>query len=300
MVVLTRRALLGLAAAGVGFGGGLLIGRPSLTGTANEPPPLALAPIAIDTSTAEPSTATPVPTSPTVIPPTVEAIPTAPARPTPTVSPVVILPTRTPVVASALPKPEISHVKTDRKVVALTFDAGADKGETAQTLRVLRERGVRATFFVTGRFAELFPALVADMTADGHEIANHTYDHKDLVDLTNEQIAAQLEKTDAVLRGFTGGSTKPLMRAPFGSRDARVRAAIDAAGYRSIYWALDGGDWKPGATPGGVINVLKKAAAGDVIVQHCSTAPTASALPTVLNDLAKRGLAVVTVSALLS
>ncbi len=227
---------------------------------------------------------------------------TPPARPTTTATALAPRPTATaaepPLAVEVLP--EVSHVATTRPVVALTFDAGGDAGSTALTLRILRERGAKATFFVTGRFAEQFPTLVREMVLDGHELANHTYDHKDLEGLSNAQAVAELERTDGILRGFTGATTRPLMRAPFGSRDARVRAAIASAGYRSIYWAIDGGDWKPGATAGAVIAAVRKARAGDVVVQHCATAPTAAALPTILDDFARRGLTVVTVSSLLA
>jgi peptidoglycan/xylan/chitin deacetylase (PgdA/CDA1 family) len=303
-VVGRRKVLLGLAALGGGFGAGLLLEPrevrtpavvPTTTPAATEVIAVARRPeAAIATPTPVPLTTTPRPPPPTAVA-TPWAVPTARTVPSP-------VPTRaaTPTAAAPAVLPEISRVTTSRQVVALTFDAGADKGATTQTLELLRDRGVRATFFVTGRFAELFPGLIKQMVADGHELANHTYDHKDLVDLTGAQIAAELERTDAILRGFTGVSTRPLMRAPFGSRDARVRAAIAAAGYRSIYWAIDAGDWKPGATPGAVAAAVRKAVAGDVVVQHCSTAPTATALPTILTDLGRRGLAVATVSGLLA
>ena len=310
-----RKVLLGLAALGGGFGVGTLL-------PGNQEPTKEAGLIA-----ARAPTATEVP-RPIDVPPATEvpraslppletpaaATPTTPPRAVPATSPspIPVRATRSvsttrvvvsPTVASrraAAASPEISRVQSSRRVLALTFDAGADGGATGQTLAVLRDRSIRATFFVTGRVAELFPALVRQMAADGHEIANHTYDHKDLIDLSNDQIAAELEKTDAILRGFSGATTKPLMRAPFGSRDERVRAAIDAAGYRSIYWAVDGGDWKSGATPGAVIATLRKAAAGDVVVMHCSSAPTAAALSSILADFGRRGLSVVTVSALMA
>jgi len=261
--------------------------------TATAMPEVSATPTSIPTAVRMPPD-TPVPTrSPSATPPVRPTItPTAPApRPTATAA--------EPALAVEV-LPEVSHIATTRPVVALTFDAGGDAGSTALTLRILRERGVKATFFVTGRFAEQFPTLVREMVLDGHELANHTYDHKDLEGLSNAQIAAELERTDGILRGFTGATTRPLMRAPFGSRDTRVRAAIASAGYRSIYWAIDGGDWKPGATAGGVIAAVRKAKAGDVVVQHCATAPTAAALPAIFDDFARRGLTVVTVSTLLA
>jgi peptidoglycan/xylan/chitin deacetylase (PgdA/CDA1 family) len=72
------------------------------------------------------------------------------------------------------------------------------------------------------------------------------------------------------------------------------------AGYRSVYWALDGGDWREGATASGVAaRVLDNAAAGDIVVQHCAEPATADSLPTILDGLAERGLTVVPLSDLL-
>ena len=196
--------------------------------------------------------------------------------------------------------PEISAVKTERPVVALTFDAGAALGSTMETLDILRGRGVRATFFITGQFAERYPDAIRQMAADGHEISNHTYSHPDLVTVSDEAIVKELERTDQILSGLTGRSSKPWMRMPYGSRDARVLRIVGQAGYRSVYWALDSADWREDATARGVAQrVLANIKAGDVVVHHCSTAATAGALPTILDGLDQRGLRVVTVTELL-
>ncbi len=90
------------------------------------------------------------------------------------------------------------------------------------------------------------------------------------------------------------------MRMPYGSRDKRVLRVVGQAGYRSIYWTVDSLDWRDGATPQGVAaRVLRNVGPGDIVVEHCATTATAGALPTILDGLQARGLAVVTVSDLL-
>ncbi len=191
-------------------------------------------------------------------------------------------------------------MSTSRPVLALTFDAGGELGATMQTLQVLRGHGVHATFFVTGAFADTYPDAVRQMVADGHELANHTYSHRDLIHLPDWEIQDELERADAVLRQFSGHSTRPLMRMPYGSRDKRVLRVVGQAGYRSIYWTVDSLDWRDGATPQGVAaRVLRNVGPGDIVVEHCATTATAGALPTILDGLQARGLAVVTVSDLL-
>lgn len=195
---------------------------------------------------------------------------------------------------------EVTAVKTNRPVLALTFDCGSGDGALAQTLDVLQAYGVRVTFFVTGDFAERYPELVRRIAAEGHELANHTQTHGDLAELSDNRIRQELRTTEETLSGFAGVTTKPLMRMPFGSRDPRVLQIVNGEGYRSIYWSLDSGDWRETATRAGVLQtVLKYSEAGDVVVQHCLPKITAQALPAILDGLAAQGLSVVTVSDLL-
>src|SRR5581483_9388712 len=106
--------------------------------------------------------------------------------------------------------------------------------------------------------------------------------------------------TDAILQRFSGRSTQPLMRMPYGSRDRRILADVAADGYRSIYWTTDTIDWREDATVQSVVaRALNNVVPGEIILQHCATAPTAGALSTILDSLKERGFSVVTVSALL-
>lgn len=184
--------------------------------------------------------------------------------------------------------------------VALTFDAGGVAGPAARILATLRERGVRATFFLSGQWVESYPDLAEQVAADGHELANHSYFHPDLTRLTDEQVLWELESTEAVIAARLGRSSRPWFRPPFGARDRRVLALARQLGFRSVLWSLDSGDWRAGATAAGVLRrVLANVAPGDVVVHHVAAEATAAALPTLLDGLAERGLRVVTVSELL-
>lgn len=240
------------------------------------------------------------PTSMPTLAPTAVPTPAATAVPTPRpTQPPLLVPTVQPAAVPAR-LTEVSAVKTKRPVVALTFDAGGDLGASVKTLDALRNGGVRATFFVTGAFAEQYPEVMQRIVRDGHELANHTYSHADLTTMSDQAIRAELARTDELLHEFSGVSSKPLMRMPFGSRDARVTRVVNAAGYRSVFWALDSADWRVGSTPAGVATrVLTYAEPGDIVVEHCAEASTASALPTILEGLRERGYSVVTLSNLL-
>lgn len=196
---------------------------------------------------------------------------------------------------------EVVSGVADVPLVALTFDAGGVAGPAARVLAVLRERDVRATFFLSGQWIESYPQLAAQIGADGHELANHTYAHPDLRGLSNDRIAWELQFTDALIESATGRSPVPYFRPPFGARDARVVRVAGALGYRSIMWALDSADWRTDATRAGVASrVLRLARAGDVVVMHVASTATAAALGEILDGLAARGLQVVTVTEVLN
>jgi peptidoglycan/xylan/chitin deacetylase (PgdA/CDA1 family) len=186
-------------------------------------------------------------------------------------------------------------------IVALTFDAGTEAGGAApNVLQILRDRGLHVTLFLSGHWVDHNPALAQQMVADGHEIANHSYDHPDLTHLTTDQIVWELDYTDQVVSDLMGVHTRPYFRPPFGARDRRVLDVAAASGFRSIYWSLDSGDWLPRASAAAVAGkILRFAAPGDIVVEHLTSPETADALPVVLDEFAQRGWRVGTVSEVL-
>jgi peptidoglycan/xylan/chitin deacetylase (PgdA/CDA1 family) len=196
---------------------------------------------------------------------------------------------------------EAVHGDPATGVIALTFDAGTEGGGAAQqVLDILRERGLHVTFFLSGHWVDHNPELAQQIVADGHEVANHSYDHPDLTHLSDDQIVWELDYTDQVVSDYMDTHTRPYFRPPFGARNRRVLDVAAASGFRSIYWSLDSGDWLPRATAGGVADkILRYAQPGDIVVEHVGSDATAGALPTVLDDFAERGLKVGTVSEVL-
>src|SRR5262249_48383507 len=95
---------------------------------------------------------------------------------------------------------EIDHGPADRPLVALTFDAGADPGPTAEILRALATADRRCTFFLTGAWVAEHPQLARRIVAAGHELGNHTYTHRDLRRLSDARVAGELERTDSLVR----------------------------------------------------------------------------------------------------
>jgi len=174
-----------------------------------------------------------------------------------------------------------------------------------QVLAALRERGLHITMFITGKYAERYPDAVKQAVADGHEIANHTYSHRDSLLLTDAELTEEFARTEEIIRDLTGISTKPYWRPPYGSRNNHVLNVAVSRGYRSIYWSLDSHD-SVGApkTPDFIFNRVTNTPGvnldGAIVLQHFGSPASASALPLILDRLQEMGLQVVTVSELIS
>jgi peptidoglycan/xylan/chitin deacetylase (PgdA/CDA1 family) len=139
-----------------------------------------------------------------------------------------------------------------RLEVALTFDAGADTGYAAEILDLLRDEGIKATFGMTGLWAQANPDLVRRMVAEGHQLINHTWDHSSLTGantqmppLSPEQITQQLADTEAVVRDLTGGyEMRPYFRPPYGDYDETSLGYVyDNGYYLTIWWTCDTRGW---------------------------------------------------------
>lgn len=196
---------------------------------------------------------------------------------------------------------ELTHAAGSGKV-ALTFDAGASPAPTPSILKTLKSAGLHVTFFLTGKWCEQNPGLVKEIAADGHEIGNHSYSHPDFRKLSDEAIVEQLSKTEEIVMGLTGKTTKPLFRPPMGGRDKRVLSVAGGQGYTSVYWSLDCLDaYKKGITSQQIEDrILGRIQGGDIVLMHCGSAPTAAQLPDLISKLQQRGLQIVKVSELMS
>jgi len=189
--------------------------------------------------------------------------------------------------------------------IALVFNVGAGYTPAVSILDTLRERSLRTTFFVLGWWAERFPDILAQIAADGHEVASHGHSVFDLTKVSDAEVIADLERADAAISAVTGRTTRPLWSPSAGYRDARVRALAASLGYRPIYWTVDSGDWQEQATAEGVYRrVMDQTVNGAIVVMHfdspTSTTTTASILGRLVDDLRARGFEPVTITELLT
>ena len=197
----------------------------------------------------------------------------------------------------------ITSVNTTSKVVALTFDDGADGANTNKILDILAKNNVKATFFLTGSGANNHPQYIKNIAAKGHQLGNHSYTHPDFTKLTATQMKSELDRTEALIKSLTGKTTKPIFRAPFGAVNSTVLSGVGAAGYGyTIQWNIDTIDWK-GLTASQInTKVQTNIKPGSIVLMHTGAgAPgTPLALPTMISQLKAKGYKFVTVSQLLA
>lgn len=176
--------------------------------------------------------------------------------------------------------------------VALTFDLGlTTSGALPTVLETLGRAGVRATFFITGAWAEAQPDMLRWIVAAGHELANHSHSHPDLTKISAAQAAWEIEHTEEVALRLAGRTTKPYFRPPFGAYNPSVLALVERLGFRLVMWTVDSADWRPEATAATIAERAgRRTAAGDIVVMHGYVAKTAAALPAILEALTARGL----------
>jgi peptidoglycan/xylan/chitin deacetylase (PgdA/CDA1 family) len=244
-------------------------------------------------STSSAST-TEVTTAPTTTVPTPQSTTTAVTSTTVTTVP----PTTTTSIAAVTVATRIAKGTNGRAVVALTFDAGADTGNAARILDILASNHVRASFGVTGRWAELNPELFRRMAAD-HQIINHTYDHRSWTGLstktpplTDQERLAEIVRADDVYKRLAGISPAPFFRAPFGDLDKAADRLIAAAGYSyDVLYTTDSRGWQ-GVDPAAIArNCRAGDVAGDIIVMHVgSRSRDVEALQQVIDDIRAAGL----------
>lgn len=186
-------------------------------------------------------------------------------------------------------------IDKSKKLIAFTFDDGPMKGRTERVLKALEKEDFRATFFMLGQNAKLYPDVVEQVYKSGNEVAGHSWDHPLLTKMSSEQIKNQQDKmNDALVKAC--GSKAAIFRPPYGGYNDNVKKIIDTP---LILWNIDTLDWKTRSAPATEKAILDKAQDGDIILMHDIHEPTVQAVEHVLPILKERGYEVCTVSELL-
>lgn len=188
-----------------------------------------------------------------------------------------------------------ADAEDDVKVVALTFDDGPHIRYTEKLLEGLRERGIKATFFLIGESIEGKEDVVRQMKKDGHLIGNHTDTHVQLTLLSEDAACAEIWKSNTKIYDVTG-EIPTYIRPPFGSWDEDLGCAIDMT---PVFWNVDPLDWKYQNADRVVKHVVSKVESGDIILMHDVYESSVEAALKIVDILLEKGYEFVTVEELI-
>ena len=194
----------------------------------------------------------------------------------------------------------IYSVETDEKKVALSFDAAWGNEDTQQILDTLEKYNVKVTFFMTGGWVEKYPEDVEKICAAGHDLGNHSENHKNMSQLADEECQSELMKVHEKVKELTGVEME-LFRPPYGDYDNEVIKNAKDCGYYTIQWDVDSLDWKDYGVDSIIKTVTehKNLQNGSIILMHNGAKYTAEALPKVIEKLQSMGYEIVPISELI-
>jgi peptidoglycan/xylan/chitin deacetylase (PgdA/CDA1 family) len=176
---------------------------------------------------------------------------------------------------------------TQEKALALMFNVDWGEDIIPELLKVLEEKEVKVTFFVSGRFAKKFPDLIVKISQVGHEIGNHGYSHPYPNKLTLEQNMQEITATEKVFQELKINVAK-IFAPPYGEHGKVVLQAANTLGYKTIMWTLDTIDWQDPSPEVILRRILPKVDHGSLILMHPKKC-TLQALPTLIDSLREEG-----------
>jgi peptidoglycan/xylan/chitin deacetylase (PgdA/CDA1 family) len=192
--------------------------------------------------------------------------------------------------------------------VALTFDTEfpdrpSPPGVEGRILSALEAAGIRATFFLQGRWARAYADLARRIAEPGHLVGNHSHHHAPMDGLLDDFFRADVLDAQQRIIEATGVDPRPLFRCPFGSgmEDPRVLRLLDELGYRHVGWDVDPRDWEEGREAADLVTrVLEgvRARKEAVVLLHGWPGVTGEALPRLLEELVAAGADFATVDEL--
>lgn len=187
------------------------------------------------------------------------------------------------------------------KKIALTFDDGPHPRFTRQILDILSEYGIKATFFVIGVNAKNYPESLKIIKDSGCEIGNHTYSHKRMEGMSEDEIRMELEKCESAIFEISGVRPK-VFRPPQGFVPDELLPITAEKGYRVALWSIDTLDWSLNPSEKIYSTVVGSVKGGDIILMHDYVSggnTTCDALRMIIPSLLEKGYTFVTLSELL-
>lgn len=189
-------------------------------------------------------------------------------------------------------------VDMSRPMIAFSFDDGPSE-HTMKVLKILRENGAHATFFMQGHRMEEYAKEVAQVIADGNEIGTHTWSHNNLTKLSAASIRSNLQKCIDLTYQMTGQKVT-LLRPPGGNTNKNARSVCGDMGLYIVNWSVDSRDWESRNASKIYNEIMKEVGPGAIVLCHDIYSTTAAAMERVIPELVRQGYQIVTVSELLA
>lgn len=186
------------------------------------------------------------------------------------------------------------EMQTEAPKIAITFDDGPSAC-TPALLDGLKERDVKATFFLVGENVEVYPEIVKRIHKEGHLIGNHTYHHVEITKLSDEEAMYEINKTDEVIAGITGERVQ-YIRPPFGIWQRELEQDLDVL---PVMWTIDPLDWTTENVDEVVNKVVSQAKENDIILLHDCYQSSVEAALRIIDLLKAEGFEFVTVDRLI-
>ncbi len=180
--------------------------------------------------------------------------------------------------------------------IALTFDDGPDIVKTPHLLRILEEYDAKATFFLMGKKIDANKEIVRQIVANGHQIGNHSYYHKNIFPLLSlKKMKEELYRTQKLLKEITGEENS-IFRPPFGVTNPTIAKAVKSIGLKVIGWRIRSLDTDSSLSKEKILSrVLKKIKAGDIILLHDTSEHVLWLTTNILKYIKEQNLKAVTI-----
>ncbi|MCO7176768.1 polysaccharide deacetylase family protein [Sporolactobacillus kofuensis] len=195
----------------------------------------------------------------------------------------------------------LSKVMTNQKQIALTFDINWGDQQLPLILKTLRAEHVKATFFISGEWAERHPNFVRALLRNGHEVESHGMRHDDYTQLNAQKVRSDIIfGNEAIYK--TSGERPEMIRPPFGKLNKDTLTIASGLNQQLVLWSVNPHDETNPGYKEVVGRVLERAGKGDIIKLHASDVAksTDRALPLIIRELENRGFTFVTVKSLIS
>lgn len=200
--------------------------------------------------------------------------------------------------AAAARKIPIYSVETDKKQIALTFDAAWGNSDTDKLLKILAENDAKATFFFTGEWVSKYPDDVSKIYAAGHTCANHSDKHGHIDKMTADELRTDIIACNEKIKAVTG-KAPTLYRGPYGEYDNTLLAEVERLNMYGLQWDIDSRDWQKKSVDYMVKTVTENAKNGSILLFHNDLENTPAAVNEILKILTKQGYSFVTADELI-